>query len=82
LESSLFIERTLRRFACNAFCWRAASRVTGHVFAVGTTQLVNFENDESHSVSAKTVQDAHKLIEARFENVNEFNEVKIFRRHK
>jgi len=46
------------------------------------TQLINFENDEFHSATAKTVQDAQKLIEAGFEYVCEFNEVKIFKKRK
>jgi integrase len=46
------------------------------------TQLISFENDEFHSATAKAVQNAQKLIEAGFEYVCEFNEVKIFRRHK
>lgn len=28
------------------------------------TQLISFENDEYHSATAKTVEDAQKLIEA------------------
>jgi hypothetical protein len=46
------------------------------------TQLISFENDEFRSATATTVQDAQKLIEAGFEYVCEFNEVKIFRRRK
>jgi integrase len=46
------------------------------------TQMISFENDEFHSATATTVQDAQKLIEAGFEYVCEFNEVKIFRRRK
>src|SRR4030067_2598350 len=46
------------------------------------TQLINFENDEYHSATAKTVQDAQKLIEAGFEYVCEFNDVKIFKKRK
>jgi len=46
------------------------------------TQLISFENEEYHSATAKTVQDAQKLIEAGFEYVCEFGEVKIFRRRK
>jgi integrase len=46
------------------------------------TQLISFENDEFHSATATTVQDAQKLIEAGFEYVCEFNEVKIFRKRK
>jgi len=46
------------------------------------TQLISFENDEFRSATATTVQNAQKLIEAGFEYVCEFNEVKIFRRRK
>ena len=46
------------------------------------TQLISFENDEYHSATSKTVQDAQKLIEAGFEYVCEFGEVKIFKRRK
>ena len=46
------------------------------------TQMVNFENDEYHSATAATVQDAQKLVEAGFEYVCDFNEVKVFRKPK
>jgi integrase/predicted RNA-binding Zn-ribbon protein involved in translation (DUF1610 family) len=46
------------------------------------TQLISFESDEYHSATAKTVQDAQKLIEAGFDYVCEFNEVKIFKKRK
>ena len=46
------------------------------------TQLISFENDDYHAATAKTVQDAQKLIEAGFEYVCEFSDVKIFRRRK
>jgi hypothetical protein len=46
------------------------------------TQLISFESDQYHSATAKTVQDAQKLIEAGFEYVCEFNEVKIFKKRK
>jgi integrase len=46
------------------------------------TQLISFESDQFHSATAKTVQDAQKLIEAGFEYVCEFNEVKIFKKRK
>jgi hypothetical protein len=45
-------------------------------------QLINFESDEFHSATAKTVQEAQKLIEAGFEYVCEFSDVKIFRKRK
>jgi hypothetical protein len=46
------------------------------------TQLISFEYDDYHSATAQTVQDAQKLIEAGFEYVCEFSDVKIFRRRK
>jgi len=46
------------------------------------TQLINFESDEFHSATAKTVQEAQTLIEAGFEYVCEFDEVKVFRKRK
>jgi|GEM_PF-1461615 uncharacterized protein YfaQ (DUF2300 family) len=46
------------------------------------TQLISFESDEYHSATAKNVQDAQKLIEAGFDYVCEFNEVKIFKKRK
>jgi len=46
------------------------------------TQLISFESDQFHSATAKTVQDAQKLIESGFEYVCEFNEVKLFRKRK
>jgi len=46
------------------------------------TQLISFENDEFFSATAKTVQDAQKLIEAGFEYVCEFSDVKIFKKRK
>jgi len=46
------------------------------------TQLINFESNECHSATAKTIQDAQKLVEAGFEYVYEFNGHKIFRKKK
>ena len=46
------------------------------------TQLISFENDDYHSATANTVQDAQKLVEAGFEYICEFSDVKIFRRRK
>ena len=46
------------------------------------TQLISFQNDEFHSATAKTVQDAQKLVEAGFEYVCVFDEVKLFRKQK
>jgi hypothetical protein len=46
------------------------------------TQLINFESDDFHSATAKTVEEAQKLVEAGFDYVCEFNEVKLFRKRK
>jgi len=46
------------------------------------TQLVNFENNEYHVATAKTVEEACKLVEAGFEYVTEMDGVKIFRKRK
>ena len=46
------------------------------------TQLITFKNDEFHSATAKTVEDAQKLVEAGFEYVCDFGEVKLFRKRK
>jgi hypothetical protein len=46
------------------------------------TQLVNFESDEFHSATAQTVQEAQKLVEAGFEYVCDFADVKLFRKRK
>jgi hypothetical protein len=46
------------------------------------TQLTTFKNDDFHAATAKTVEDAQKLVEAGFEYVCDFGEVKLFRRRK
>ena len=46
------------------------------------TQLITFKNDEFHSATAKTVEDAQKLVEAGFEYVCDFGEMKLFRKRK
>lgn len=45
-------------------------------------QLISFESDEFHSATAKTVQDAQKLVGAGFQYVCDFGEVKLFRKRK
>jgi hypothetical protein len=60
-------------------------KVLGHRNIQNTmlyTQLINFESDEFHSATAAMVQEAQKLVEAGFEYVCEFGEVKIFRKRK
>ncbi len=46
------------------------------------TQLVSFESDEFHSATAKNVEEAQKLVEAGFEHVSDFDDVKLFRTRK
>ena len=46
------------------------------------TQFITFKNDEFDSATAKTVEDAQKQVEAGFEYVCDFNEVKVFRKCK
>jgi len=60
-------------------------KILGHKNIQNTllyTQLITFKNDEFHSATAKTVEDAQKLIEAGFEYVCDFGEVKLFRKRK
>lgn len=45
-------------------------------------QLIRFESDEFHSATAKTVVEAQKLVEAGFEYVCDFGELKLFRKRK
>jgi len=57
----------------------------GHVSIQSTliyTHLVDFDNNEWISKTAKTLKEACKLIEAGFEYVCDFNGVKIFRKRK
>ncbi len=46
------------------------------------TQLVNFKDDEYHSATAKTIEEAGKLIEAGFEYVCHHEGVMLFRKRK
>jgi hypothetical protein len=46
------------------------------------TQLVNFEQDDYYSATAKNVEEAQKLVEAGFEFVCNFEEIKLFRKRK
>jgi hypothetical protein len=47
------------------------------------THLVSFnENEEFYSATAKTVDEAAKLIEQGFDYVTEFDGVKLFRKRK
>ncbi|MDR2204115.1 MAG: tyrosine-type recombinase/integrase [Nitrososphaerota archaeon] len=60
-------------------------KILGHKNIQNTllyTQLINFESDEYHSATAKTVQEAQKLIETGFEYVCSFDDIKVFRKRK
>jgi integrase len=46
------------------------------------TQLINFENDDYHSATAKTIEDATKLIETGFEYVCTHDNIILFRKPK
>jgi len=47
------------------------------------TQLVNFnENEEFYSATAKTIEEAKKLIESGFEYVTDLDGIKLFRKRK
>lgn len=46
------------------------------------TQLIQFESDEFHSATAKSVENAEKLIEAGFEYVCTYNDIMLFRKRK
>jgi integrase len=60
-------------------------RLLGHRNIQNTliyTHLVNFEGDEYACKTAKTVEDATRLVEAGFEYVTEIDTVKLFRKRK
>ena len=60
-------------------------KILGHKSIQSTllyTQLVNFESDDYHSATAKSVEEAQKLVEAGFEYVCDFDETKLFRKRK
>jgi integrase/recombinase XerD len=46
------------------------------------TKLVNFENDEYHVSTAKTVEEAKALIESGFDYVTDMDDCKLFRKRK
>jgi len=43
---------------------------------------MEFENDEYHSATAKTIEEAKQLIETGFEYVTEMEDIKLFRKRK
>jgi integrase len=46
------------------------------------THVINFKDDEYHSATAKTVEEACKLIESGFDYVTEMEDIKIFKKRK
>ena len=46
------------------------------------TQMVEFKSEEYISATAKTTEDAQKLVEAGFEYVTEIDGLKLFRKRK
>jgi len=46
------------------------------------TQLIQFESDEFHSSTAKTVEEAEQLVETGFEYVCTYNDIMLFRKRK
>lgn len=46
------------------------------------THYANFENDDYHVATTKTVEEAKKLIESGFEYVTDMEETKLFRKRK
>lgn len=46
------------------------------------THLINFENDEFHSATAKNIEEAKQLIENGFEYVCDIESIKLFRKRK
>jgi hypothetical protein len=61
-------------------------RLLGHKSINNTliyTHLVDFEqSDEYSSATAKTIEEAQKLIESGFEYVTEIDGIKLFRKRK
>ncbi len=54
----------------------------GKLRALIYTQLVDFEGDEFHSATAKSVKEAQRLIEEGFEFVCDYVDIKLFRKRK
>ena len=46
------------------------------------THLIDFHNDEYHSATAKTLEEAKQLIESGFEYITDMEDVKLFRKRK
>jgi hypothetical protein len=46
------------------------------------THLIDFESEEYHSATAKTIDEARQLIETGFEYVCDMDSIKLFRKRK
>jgi len=46
------------------------------------TQLITFESDEYHSAAARNLEEGQKLVEAGFEYVCDFDDLKLFKKRK
>ena len=60
-------------------------KVLGHRNIQNTlvyTQLLNFESNDYHSATAKTIEEAKQLVEAGFEYVCNIENVQLFRKRK
>ena len=60
-------------------------KILGHRSIQNTllyTQLISFESDDYHSATAQNVQEAQKLVEAGFEFVCNFDDIKLFLKRK
>jgi integrase len=64
-------------------------KILGHKSVVSTQLYINieasifqFSNNEYNSATAKTIEEAQKLIESGFEYVTEMDGLKLLRKHK
>jgi len=60
-------------------------QMLGHRSIMSTmiyTHLIDFREDDFHSATAKTIEEAAKLVEAGFEYVCTYEDVKLFRKRK
>jgi hypothetical protein len=77
LESNHGIRKDQGHTACYESAWPKNIQNT-----LLYAQLVNFENNDYYSATARSVEEAQKLVETGFEYVCTFNDVKLFRKHK
>ena len=82
--------RTLRHWGANLECHRTKALLhvkerLGHGNMNSTmiyAHLVNFESEEYHTATSKSLKDDEELLQAGFEYVTESDEIKIFRKRK